>query len=1003
MKRYLIILGLLLSLSGFSQISPAYLYRVTDSTTQFGRTISAGGLILDIQTGKTYRILQKQLSSKKLALLTKNVDYVELLTGSNVSAETGAGGAWLKLLNSDGSKDSVMLYAGSNMTIMQLDANNIVFNSTGTAGASSIFAADTTGGALFIHNGSDGSNDTIYLRQNGNVTISYLNDSVINFEALVYTYDLSVVDHTGDIWIKNYAAPEERDSINIIGGGTTTVTMTSEHALTISSTGGGATYTVSAEAGTGGAYMKILGSDGSKDSVKLADGTNTTVTMTDANTITFSSLDTGATYSMSAETGTGGSFIKILGSDGSKDSVKLIEGTNMSITRTDANSITFDASGGAGATYTMSAETGVGGSYIKILGSDGSKDSVLLANGTKIAITRTDANTITVNGSTDIEVMTKEPTGFPDRTLSHIAFTNHDREFKISGDFLTYYQGTRRVEETDSLTITDVSGLHYLYFNSSDVLVELVNSFPGFDQVLTAFIYWNATTQRGLLFDERHGMVMDWRTHEIFHEGIGPRYVSGFGATFGNTTFSIDGGEWYDDDLEHITTTKTTNTVIWKDGSAIVKWDTLQTTYYKRSGNNLQYNTGTTLSTCNATNQYVAYWVFATNDSLMPIATLIGQRVDNTLNNARTNNTFASVSVGTLPFMEMKILYRVIMKNENVPIQSDVLDLRTGGSISGTTYVQTTHGGLSGLTADDHLQYLLRIDFGDSIQPTRDSLATAYNRTYGISSETGTGGSWLKLLSSTGIKDSVKFAAGTNMTSIVRTDANTITFNAAAGGATYGISAETGTGGSWMKILGSDGSKDSVKLAEGTNMTITRTDANTITFTAAGGGVTYGISAQTGTGGAFIKLLGSDASKDSIKLVAGTNITSIIRTNDSIITINADTQGAVGLVDDINFEFADIVYGVSQTYTLDIKASYGYTITSAVLETDTGTLTGIAVKINTTAVTSLSSVTADSGADETNATGANTVVAGDRVYIITAITYTGAPTVLRGKLKITRT
>ena len=278
--------------------------------------------------------------------------------------------------------------------------------------------------------------------------------------------------------------------------------------------------------------------------------------------------------------------------------------------------------------------------------------------------------------------------------------------------------------------------------------------------------------------------------------------------------------------------------------------------------------------------------------------------------------------------------------------------------------------------------------------------------TYGISSETGAGGSWLKLLGSGGTKDSVKFAAGTNMTSIVRTDGNTITFNAApATGATYGISAETGTGGAYVKILGSDLSKDSVKLAAGTNMTsIVRTSADIITFNAAPAtGATYTLHAKTGTGGAWMNILGSDGSKDSVMIKAGTNITSIVMTNDSTITVNATTQGVSGSVQDINFEFADIVYGTAQTYTLDIKASYGYTINSAVLEVDSGTLTGIAVKINSTAVTSLSSVTATNSATETNASGANTVVAGDRIYIITSTGYTGVPTVLRGKLKITRT
>jgi len=53
---------------------------------------------------------------------------------------------------------------------------------------------------------------------------------------------------------------------------------------------------------------------------------------------------------------------------------------------------------------------------------------------------------------------------------------------------------------------------------------------------------------------------------------------------------------------------------------------------------------------------------------------------------------------------------------------------------------------------------------------------------------------------------------------------------------TYGISAETTTGGVNLRLSGSDASTDDVKLAEGTNITLTRTDANTITIAAAGGG-----------------------------------------------------------------------------------------------------------------------------------------------------------------------
>jgi hypothetical protein len=108
------------------------------------------------------------------------------------------------------------------------------------------------------------------------------------------------------------------------------------------------------------------------------------------------------------------------------------------------------------------------------------------------------------------------------------------------------------------------------------------------------------------------------------------------------------------------------------------------------------------------------------------------------------------------------------------------------------------------------------------------------------------------------------------------------------------------------------------------------------------------------------------------------------------------------VIDDISFEYRDITPGAAQSYTLDISASYGYTIESATLETDTGTLTGVAVKIGSTAVTSLSNLTASTLAT-TDSTGAKTVVATDRVTINTSTGFTGTPTTLRGKLKIQRT
>jgi hypothetical protein len=105
--------------------------------------------------------------------------------------------------------------------------------------------------------------------------------------------------------------------------------------------------------------------------------------------------------------------------------------------------------------------------------------------------------------------------------------------------------------------------------------------------------------------------------------------------------------------------------------------------------------------------------------------------------------------------------------------------------------------------------------------------------------------------------------------------------------------------------------------------------------------------------------------------------------------------------EDMGYEFRDINKGVAQTYVLDMKASWAYTIVGIVLESD-GTLNNVAVKIGTTAVTGLSALTVGAIA-ETNASGANAVVAGNVVTINTSTSYSGTPTWLRVKLKIQRT
>ena len=107
------------------------------------------------------------------------------------------------------------------------------------------------------------------------------------------------------------------------------------------------------------------------------------------------------------------------------------------------------------------------------------------------------------------------------------------------------------------------------------------------------------------------------------------------------------------------------------------------------------------------------------------------------------------------------------------------------------------------------------------------------------------------------------------------------------------------------------------------------------------------------------------------------------------------------VVEDIAWDFNDVTTGVAQTYYLDVKASFGYNILSAVLQSDS-TMDNMAVKINGTAITGLSAIDVTTAISDTAATAANEVVIDDQVTLVTSGTDGGA-TLIRGKIRIQRT
>lgn len=299
-----------------------------------------------------------------------------------------------------------------------------------------------------------------------------------------------------------------------------------------------------------------------------------------------------------------------------------------------------------------------------------------------------------------------EPMGFPNRTDTTLSFVDGTRTFTITGtDFIVYIGGAKYVKNTESVVIANTYGLWYIYYAANGTLTASQTPWTYGVHCHIATVYWNSAN--GLIGDERHGVVMDWDTHKYLHDTIGARYESGFALTVTNSaSWSLALGIFHDEDIEHSIAAKTQSRIFYRNASGFT-FTAATGNLFVQAASILQYNNGTALADVGAA-QHMAMWMFATNDPTTPIALIMGQRVDTTIADARANNTYESLVLGTLPFREMKLLYRLIIQRNGAGVDYvEAADYRSVSNVPAGTYVATLHSALTGLSADDHPQYLL--------------------------------------------------------------------------------------------------------------------------------------------------------------------------------------------------------------------------------------------------------------------------------------------------------
>jgi hypothetical protein len=338
---------------------------------------------------------------------------------------------------------------------------------------------------------------------------------------------------------------------------------------------------------------------------------------------------------------------------------------------------------------------------------------------------------------------TGEPIGHADKSESTVSFNSGTRTFTIApvaASFTVWCKGVKHTyTSAQTVVIPDTTGLHFIYFDASGVLSTQMTYFTWDEHAPTAYIYWNATTQQAVYFgDERHGITLDWQTHEYLHRTRGAAIASGFGASNYTTTgagatdadaqIDIGGGTFFDEDLQvDIVSTNTPVAGTWQQdlsgparipvlylsGSAWVIDEPTNFPFKVVSGVP-QYNlySGGTWSTAPVNNnEYFVTWILATHNLTYPVVAVISQAPTNQLSAAEAM-TFEGLNLSGFPSVEFRPLYKVIythklgFTNSVKASTVAVYDLRSLQSAGVAAALVQDHGNLSGLIDDDHPQYL---------------------------------------------------------------------------------------------------------------------------------------------------------------------------------------------------------------------------------------------------------------------------------------------------------
>ena len=365
--------------------------------------------------------------------------------------------------------------------------------------------------------------------------------------------------------------------------------------------------------------------------------------------------------------------------------------------------------------YVLSSKKDGTRSWIAMSGGSGVVDSVnannvnIIDSGNRFNATETESALEELVTKTDVNGYDRyNPNSMPDVTLStrtvNVAVKSGQSSFH-------FWVNNKKVIKTttQSVTIPDITGGYYIYFDDNGVLQyilqENVASVAFYKYAITAFVYWNASNSSALFNpDELHGKDMPGVTHESLHMTVGARYSSGLdieGLVDAEPNYTQStSGVIYDEDIAHtLAANSTGHKMLYRFGPDGA-WRTTSADLnvgHTEGGSYYTWNqwTGTTWQWTEGTSD-TDYWI--TFFIAMPngVVKLAGQNAYPSRNKARAaiETEVANISTNGLPNPEFVWLGAVIVRRngdlENMAdgtVFYDLKHIRGSGTLSsGTTY-----------------------------------------------------------------------------------------------------------------------------------------------------------------------------------------------------------------------------------------------------------------------------------------------------------------------------